>query len=81
MANTIINNKFEPSKRVFLTYCSFSVLTVAASTVFVPNKALVAVNNISLPSKKTKEANALALAGYPTQTFEQALMKYNTKQM
>ncbi len=63
MANTIINNKFEPSKRVFLTYCSFSVLTVAASTVFVPNKALVAVNNISLPSKKQKRRMRLRWLG------------------
>ncbi|WP_071653125.1 hypothetical protein [Vibrio parahaemolyticus] len=85
MTNTIIDNKFDPSKRVFLKYSSFSAITVAASTVFVPNKVFAAVNNTSLSSKTltldelesinfyTKETNALALAGYPTQTFEQAI--------
>ncbi|HBB9961592.1 TPA: hypothetical protein JG851_004764, partial [Vibrio parahaemolyticus] len=85
MANTIIDNKFDPSKRVFLKYSSLSAITVAASTVFVPNKIFAAVNNTSLSSKTltldelesinfyTKETNALALVGYPTQTFEQAI--------
>ncbi|HBC3945556.1 hypothetical protein [Vibrio parahaemolyticus] len=85
MTNTIIDNKFDPSKRVFLKYSSLSAITIAASTVFVPNKVFSAVNNTSLSSNAltleelesinfyTKETNALALAGYPTQTFEQAI--------
>ncbi|KIF50614.1 hypothetical protein [Vibrio owensii] len=85
MANTIINNKFDPSKRVFLKYSSLSAITVAASTVFVPNQVFAAVNNTSLSSKSltleeleninfyTKETSALAFAGYPSQTFEQAI--------
>ncbi len=78
MTNTIIDNKFDPSKRVFLKYSSLSAITIAASTVFVPNKVFSAVNNTSLSSNAltleelesinfyTKETNALALAGYPT---------------
>lgn len=85
MANTIVDNKFDPSKRVFLKYSSLSAITVAASTVFVPNQVFSAVNNTSLSSKALtleelekinfyiKETSALAFAGYPSQAFEQAI--------
>lgn len=85
MDNKNIDNKFDPSKRVFLKYSSLSAITVAASSVFVPNKVFATIDSTSIPSGNltleelesidfyTKETNALQFAGYPSQTFDQPI--------